>query len=318
MRSLYSAVLFLYIFALSLFASDIILPSGIIIQPGQQLPLQITLAQPAPPGGVFISLSSSDTSKLTVSPTNLFLSEGAIAARPVQITGVSLGTASIIASAFNFAGGIAVIQIGGGGGPGPGTITLPSGITLAPNQAAGFPVTLSIPAPVGGVTVTFSSSDSTKAVVSPASVSIDAGSTTPSLQPNVIGLAAGTTVIGASAPGYTTASQSVQVQAAASGAALSFQPASLTLSAGGGGSLQLNLSPPATAAGLTVSLTSSNPGAVSAPPTATFAANAASVSIPVSGVGPGASTITASGPNTSPASATVTVNSGRISLCPRA
>src|SRR5205823_4678858 len=99
-------------FAANAAATDIIVPSGVTIAPGQQMPFQITLAQPAAPGGVFITIASSDTSKITVSPGAVFVSEGGTAARPVQVTGISAGAASISASAANLKGDTETVLVG--------------------------------------------------------------------------------------------------------------------------------------------------------------------------------------------------------------
>ena len=50
-------------------APDIILLANVTVQPGQQAPFPVTLANPAPAGGVFINLSSSATSKAAVPPS---------------------------------------------------------------------------------------------------------------------------------------------------------------------------------------------------------------------------------------------------------
>jgi hypothetical protein len=381
---------------------DILLPAGVVVAPGEQTLFPVTLATPAPDGGVFITLSSSDTSKLTISPAAFFIPQGATSYGRVQVTGISVGTASVSAVAANLVGGTQTVQVGssapltlsfspqsitilqgasqnvnltlssaapaggltvsltadnpgvaqvqpsvglfpdgssqatvkipiGGVGPGttiihastpgipavtlsvtvsgPGAITLPAGITLSPGQSAAFLVTLSTPAPSGGVTVALGSSDSSKVTISPASIFIAGGATTAATQPQVTGVNIGSALISASATGYTPASQSVQVQQV-QGGTLSFSPNSLTIPGVGTRMLQLNISPAAPAGGLTVNLTSGNTSAVTVPANVSFAGNASSVSVAVTGVGPGTATISAAAPNVTGASATVTVTSG--------
>ncbi len=381
---------------------DILLPTGVNVAPGEQTAFPVTLAAPAPDGGVFITLSSSDTSKLTISPAAFFIPKGATSYGRVQITGISVGMASISASAANLVGDTKTVQVGAGTltlsfsppsitipqsgsqtvnlslssaapaggltvsltsdnpgvaqvqpsvglfpdgssqatvkvpifgvGPGttiihavtpnipavtlsvtvsgPGAITLPAGITLSPSQSAAFTVTLSTPAPSGGVTVALGSSDSSKVTISPASLFIAGGSTTAATQPQVTGVNVGSAIISASATGYTPASQSVQVQQVQGGGILTFSPNTLTIPGVGTRMLQLNISPPAPANGLTVNLTSGNTNAVTVPANVSFAGSASSVNVPVTGVGPGTATINAAAPNVAGASATVTVASG--------
>jgi hypothetical protein len=92
--------------------SDIQLPSNTSTGSGDTVSFPLTLAQPAPAGGVFIMLSSSDTTKLTISPTTIFISEGSLTPRaPPLITGVAAGSASITASAFGLTSTTVQVQI---------------------------------------------------------------------------------------------------------------------------------------------------------------------------------------------------------------
>src|SRR4029077_18790059 len=120
-------------------------------------------------------------------------------------------------------------------------------------------------------------------------VIIAAGSTTPATQPQVKGINFGSAIISASAPGFTSASQAVQVTAA-----VSFLPASLTITGTATQNLSLNLSAPAPAGGLNLNLSSSNSTVATVPATVAFAANATSVTVPVTGAGIGSAVIHAS------------------------
>ena len=130
-----------------------------------------------------------------------------------------------------------------------GAITLPSDVTLGPTQSVAFPVTLVTGAPVGGVTVNLSSSDTSKVTISPASVFIAQGAITPGTQPQVTGVSFGSAVITASASGFTGDSKTVQVSAG-----LSFANPNLALAKGATQNLTLVLSAPAPAAGVTITL----------------------------------------------------------------
>src|SRR5205085_594866 len=78
-------------------------------------------------------------------------------------------------------------------------------------QTVPIAITLSQPAPAGGVTIALASGDPSVVTINPANLSIAAGSTTPAAQPQLIGLKAGSSAVSASATGYTGASGSVVV-----------------------------------------------------------------------------------------------------------
>jgi len=90
-------------------------------------------------------------------------------------------------------------------------VNLPSGVSVKAGQSVAFPVILDSPAPVSGVTVVLSSSNTSVATIT-STVFIAAGATTPATEPQVMGIAAGPAVMNASAQHYTSASpQTVQV-----------------------------------------------------------------------------------------------------------
>ncbi len=143
MRHLFLGYLFVSAFAPILAASNIILPSGLTVVPGQQVTFKVNLAQPAPPSGVFVSLTISDPSKVVLSASAVLINEGLLISRPVQITGISAGTASISATAFGLTGDVQTVTVGSS----VGTITLPSAITLTASQSAVLPIAVWPPAP---------------------------------------------------------------------------------------------------------------------------------------------------------------------------
>jgi hypothetical protein len=194
-------------------------------------------------------------------------------------------------------------------GPGP-AIILPSNVTVAPNQSVPFPVTLGSPVTAVGLLITLSSSDPSTLTVDPSSLVIWQGSTAPYQTPTVTGVKPGSATITASAFGFDSASQLVQVTSGGPPAiTMSFSPGSLTITGTGSQNLTLNLSMPAPASGLAVNLSSSNPGVATVPASVGFGPNATSVSVPVSAGSVGSTTITASGTGVSNATAGVTVTS---------
>jgi len=131
---------------------------------------------------------------------------------------------------------------------------LPSGVTVGVGASTPFPITLPVPAPTGGVTVSLSSADTSKVTVTPATVSIVAGQTTPASQPVVNGIAVGSASISASAPGFTSASQLVSVP----GTGGSITVSSITVGRNLQALIEVNLSTPVTGGPLNVSLMSSD------------------------------------------------------------
>jgi trimeric autotransporter adhesin len=310
MRHLSSVFLSAFLFSFAGYCSDIVIPSGTTLQPGDQLPFPITLARPAA-YGVVVSLASSDPSKVTISPANVFIPQGnTTLARPPIVTGIAYGQAVITASAFAMTGDSQVVTVAA-----PGAIILPTGLALTPAESTPFSIRLTTPAPSEGVVVSLTSSDSSRASISPSSVSVPYGSTAPLSQPQITGWTYGVVTIGATAPGYSAASQTVQIKAVQSTASLAFPSASTAISSGLS-YLQLTLSGPAPAAGLTVALQSSNSSVATVPASVLFASGASSVSIPVTGSSAGSTTISATSTAASGASIIVMLTSGRDIVLP--
>ena len=252
----------------------------IMLPPGMQN-LALTLSAPLP-AALVVTLSSSNAGVASV-PANVTIPANVLSVN-VPITGVAQGAATITATAPNIPNATASITVSNVGPV--GVISLPANVKVAPGQPAPFPVTLSIAAPAGGVTVSLSSNDPSVTVTP--TVFVAAGATAPVTQPQIVGVAFGTATISASAPNYTPAAQAVQV-----GATLSFTPPTLMIAVGPG-NLQLNLSSGAPAAGLTVNLVSSNSGVATVPLAVSFAPGATSANVAVTGVTAGSAVITAS------------------------
>ncbi len=367
------------------------IPANVSVAPGQTLAFAVTLPAAAPQGGVAVSLTSSDTSKVTISPATVNIAAGQTqpAAQP-QITGVNFGSSTITASASGYAPGSQTVKVAAAlsfssssltitgratqnltltlSAPAPtpitvnlaantgGVVTIPSSVTILQNatsatvpvtgatigtttitaststpnissatanvsvqsggsialpsnvsvglgQSAPFQVTLSAPAPSGGVTVSLASSNSGIVSISPTSVTIAAGATQATIAPQVTGVAPGSATITASAPTYTSASQNVSVNAS-----ITLTPQNPTVTVNNSQNLTLTLSGPAPAGGLTFNISSSNASvATVSSSTATIPADSTKVSIPVTGVSTGSAVITASAPNLTSATDTVSV-----------
>lgn len=245
----------------------------------------ISLSGPAPATGIVLSLSSSNPAVATVPPQQTFFPDGSsFSTLIIPVTVVGPGTTVIHAGATPYipdsTANVTVL--------GTGTISLPSSVTLAPNQTATFPVTLGTPAPTGGVTVSLSSSDTSRVTITPSIVTVAAGQTTPPIQPTVTGGNYGAAAINASAPGYSGASAPVQVTTT-----MNFAPPTVTISGITTQNVALNLATAAPSSGLTVNLSSGNTNVATVPASVSIPGNASSVTVPITAVGAGSAIITA-------------------------
>ncbi|MDX2153758.1 MAG: PKD domain-containing protein [Bryobacteraceae bacterium] len=290
------------------FFGTINLPAALSTAVGQAAELTLSLPVPAPAGGTLVTLNSNDTTRVTVSPGSVLIPAGARnpSSNPT-VTGVNVGSAIVRASAPGFLAGSTTVTV-----TGLGAIVLPANVSVGLGQSAAYPVTLPAPAPAGGVTVTLASTDTARLTISPTSVVVAAGATTPAAQPNITGVNLGTANITASASGYTSATQQVRVTAV-----IAFQPATLTITGATTQNLNLTLSAPAPAGGLVIALTSDSAAVATVPASVTFPAGSSSTAVPVTSIAPGATTIRASAlPNVAETTASVTVLSAGAVIVP--
>ena len=175
-------------------------------------------------------------------------------------------------------------------------IVLPANVRVGPGQLVEFPVSLIAPAGPNGVSITLTTSDPTKALLSPGSggstdVFIAAGETTPSRRGVYLsGVNFGSADITATASGFPPATQSVQV-----GASVEFSSQAVTIfGTDVPNRLTLTLSAPAPAGGLLVNLKSDNPAIAKVPATVAIAANTTSAVVTVTSVSVGSTMIHAS------------------------
>ncbi|MBY0504305.1 MAG: PKD domain-containing protein [Bryobacteraceae bacterium] len=190
-----------------------------------------------------------------------------------------------------------------------GALSLPSSVSFALGSQTPIVLSLSTPAPAGGVTVLLTSSDPSLIQVIPQSVSIPAGATAPSSSPIVQGVNLGTATVTATALGYSTAAV-----VARSTASISFNQIGLTFIDPTPQTISLILSSQAPATGLTVNLTSTNPSVATVPATASFAPGSSIAQVSVTGVAPGTATLRASSALLAETTANITYNSPDIAL----
>jgi len=260
------------------------------------LPGTFTLSNPAPAGGVVVSLASSNSSVVTVSPATVTVAGGQ-STGSFTYTGVAPGPVNITASAPNYLAGSAsvtstfsLVSLG----------TIP---TVAPGQSVSLALSIATNAPAGGVTVNFTSSNPGVATVT-SSVFIPQGQRTPLANPQIVGVTIGSTTITATAQGYAPDTRNVNVTVTAT-----FSPASSAINLATSNTITLDISAPAQVGGLTFTLSSKNPSVATVPQSVTVPQGQTSVPVPVTGVLDGTSTISANSPGVATANLSMTVTS---------
>jgi trimeric autotransporter adhesin len=184
------------------------LPANILVTPGLVRSIALNLSDPAPAGGLLVTLASGDSDKATV-PTTITVPEGQKNAS-FNLSGVAQGNTSITASATGYESAsmdttVTAISIGVGN---PEI----SSINLLPDAMKSFAISLSNPAPTGGVVVNLVVANSTIATVTPASISISEGETSNgNVLATVKGIANGSTTLTANATGLVAANVPVIV-----------------------------------------------------------------------------------------------------------
>jgi hypothetical protein len=188
-------------------APQIVLPAFVSIgQWSASGPMAITLSSPAPAGGVTISLTTVNSSICSVSPASIFIPAGATTPTSLPIlTGTDLGYTNLTASAPGYLP--TTIRVTD---TDDSTIGMEDFLTLSVGQTVPYVVSLPAAAQTGGVTITLTSSNPSVLTIAP-SVFIPAGQLEASVPIEVKGLSIGTVTIQASAAGYSTEFQTIQV-----------------------------------------------------------------------------------------------------------
>ncbi len=257
--------------------------NGPLMGIGSTLSGSFTLGSPAPVGGVVVSLTSSIPANVTISPATVSVAQGQTTGS-FTYTGVAAGASILSASATGYVTGTASVT---------GTSSLISfGAipTIALGGTQSLPISLGTAAPTGGLTITLTSSNTSIATVT-SSIFIAAGSTVPAANPQVSGVAIGSTTITATGSGFAPASGPVTVSTTAN-----ITPSPLNTYKGVVTNAALTISGAAPAGGLTFTLSSDNTAYATVPATVTILAGSTSTAIPVTGTGVGSTTIRADYP----------------------
>ena len=270
-------------------------PSALTLGVGRTAELTIQSSVPAGAGGLVVTLGSSNTGIANI-PASLTIPAGASTAS-VSLTTVAIGTASVTAQATDFVSGSASVIVR------PISLNMPAASLVAPGLSRSIPITLSDPAPTGGLVIALTSSNSAIASV-PASLNVPAGQTSANF--TLSGVAAGSASINATAIGYQSATLPVSVEAVTIGIGSSVtMPVDISLS------YSITLSRPAPAGGVVINLAMADASKASVSPSSiTIAEGQTSGGVSlfsVTGVAKGTTTLTASAAGLTAASVPVTV-----------
>ena len=93
-------------------ASDIQLPVNATVGVGSSVSFLVTLAQPAPSGGAFVSLFSGNTAMLTVNQDFIYFAAGSTTTRIIpSVTGVAAGTVTVTATSSGLPSTTVQVQV---------------------------------------------------------------------------------------------------------------------------------------------------------------------------------------------------------------
>jgi len=218
-----------------------------VLAPTQSASLPVSLSFAAPPGGLTINFTSADTSVATITPS-VFVPAGLFipSANP-QVTGVTIGSTQVTATATGFAPDTAAVTV---------TVTAslrPTFIQVSATRTVTETLTISAPAPAGGITFNLAS-DNVGAATVPATVTVPAGQL--SVGFGVTGVAQGSANLSVTSAGITTITAAINV-GAMPGIFLSSPIIGNNLIARGG--ISLGDVPPSGTANPSLTLTSSDP-----------------------------------------------------------
>jgi hypothetical protein len=255
--------------------------AGNTIGAGATLSGTFTLPSAAPAGGVTVALTSSNPAAITIAPATVAVAAGSTTGS-FTYTSVGPGASTLKASASPYADGTTLQTTAAN------FITI-SGLPTTPGTSfLPFGVTLSTPAPAGGVFVTLASSNTSVASIS-SSTFISAGATQPASLPVIQARTIGTSMITAAATGYAPDSKALNSTGTFS------VTQGLTALSGNGVSafISLNQTSPTLT---TFTLKSDNPLVATVPATTTVSANNPYGNFVVTATGVGSTTIHVSSP----------------------
>ena len=187
---------------------------------GRPAQVGVTLSNPAPAGGVTVTVSSDNTGTLVVeSPVTTFIAEGDTEGQ-VTVTGITEGFTILRGGAAGYSEGTLEVGVT------LNLISVPTTLNVPLGQTVSLPVSIAPdPAPPGGIVVELVSSDPATAQLQSTTVIIPEGAH--SANTTITGHMAGSVTVNASNPDYAADFADVSITAE-----LNIVPASVAFSAG--------------------------------------------------------------------------------------
>lgn len=286
----------------AVFSTMGITPSPISVSAGDTSMATLRLSTPAPAAGLTIALKM-DNTLYAVGPAVAIVPAGQTSVS-IPVTGVAAGDTTLHATAPGLPEATAGIHVN------PLTITfIPNPISVSAFITVTATLQLSAPAPAAGLPITLKM-DNTAYAVAPATVTVPGGQTT-ALIP-VAGVAPGSTILHATAPGTPEATTGIQVTPAT----IAITPNPISVSAFSTVTATLQLSAPAPVAGLAITLKMDNSAYAVAPATIILPAGQTSIAFSITGVAPGDTILHATAPGTMEGTAGVHVTPATIAIIP--
>ncbi|MEO5509063.1 MAG: Ig-like domain-containing protein, partial [Longimicrobiales bacterium] len=253
-------------------AISLALPSG-HVGVSFTAPLNVTLTQPAPTGGLTVTVTSSDPTKLTVQQSGTLVIAAGSSSGSIVLRGEAAGTVTVQASATGYTSASISVPVS------LRLISLPVTLNVPFGGTASVPVTLAEPAPTGGTTVTLTSSDPAAVEVLTPTVLVPAGAI--SVNGSVRGVYPGTATLTATATNYINATSSARTAAN-----LDITVSQVNINESFGATItirfqSLGSAVAAPAGGITVSLVSVDAACATAPATVTIAAGLTETTAPI-------------------------------------
>ena len=260
----------------------------------------VTLVQPAGGDGVTVGLSASPSGLVTISPASQTIAAGQTTAVFSLTAGATSGSLQLTATATGYINATAPLAVTGN------LISFGTIPVLGPGQSASLPVSLSFAAPTGGLTINFTSTNSTVATVTP-SVFVPAGLLIPSANPQVTGGAIGSAQINATATGFAPDSASVSVTVTGT-----LSPGSISVNAQRSVNVTLTISAAAPAGGITFNLASDTTSVATVPATTTVQPGQLTATFAVTGVTQGTANLNVSSPGITTITAAINVGAAPL------
>ncbi|ARU03921.1 hypothetical protein CCO03_03815 [Comamonas serinivorans] len=275
-------------------------PARLKLSPGVVALVRLSLNSAAPSGGYAVDMTSSVPSVASVA-SRATVAQGQLGA-DVEIQAQIIGKTSITASHAQLGMAVAEVEVVNL----PVMEIVPVAPTIGVNRPYAMSLMLPQAAPAEGLAVTLSNSDNL-VLQAPSNLRMPAGKT--SLDFEVTGLSDGVARLSAQADGFASALSTVTVRAKAL-----VLPSSVIVAPGAKTPIQIALTEPAPAGGLTINLQMSSTSVATVPVSVTVPAGQSTVRADVSGVALGTAQLSVSASGYQSSQTTVRVDAIAISL----